>query len=69
VKDRLTPQWKCDKHPKYKGTKAPDNNCLTCLELYATVSLTAPRSPHKPTRSHKNKKRYSRKRKHRANEE
>lgn len=52
----------CPKHPKYTGKKVPKSECSTCLELY--FKLQSPRSPHKPTKSHKDKSKYSRKTKH-----
>jgi hypothetical protein len=53
---------KCRKHPHYIGNKIPEYECSECLELY--FLLKHPRAPHKPTRLHKDKSKYSRKTKH-----
>jgi len=54
----------CPKHPKYKGKKIPVNECSQCLEFY--LSLQKPRVTHRPTRTMRNKKLYSRKNKFRC---
>jgi len=55
---------KCDKHPKYKGKRLSKNQCTGCLALYVQMGkmIRKPLSP--ATRVHKDKSKYTRKRKH-----
>jgi len=50
---------KCTKHPKYLGKGKPQNECLTCLDIY--FNMQGPRAPIKPTKIIKDKSKYSRK--------
>ena len=54
----------CPKHPKYTGHRKPTNECVGCLALY--IQLLTPRLPHKPTRSYRDKSKYTRKTKHKG---
>jgi hypothetical protein len=58
---------KCDKHPKYTGKRQPKYQCWGCLDLYIKLH-SAPRSPHKPTKTFKTAKDYTRKSKHKPEE-
>ena len=51
---------KCTKHPKYKGKRKPNYDCVECLELY--LIMQKPRVLPKPTKKHKDKSKYDRKR-------
>lgn len=55
---------RCEKHPKFKGTKIPKTECACCLALYFRVKRSAPRMPIKVTKVIKSKKIYTRKNKH-----
>lgn len=59
---------KCAKHPRYKGKRAPKRECLECLSLYAMFGMIRkPIAP--PTRSFKDKSKYTRKSKHKKLDE
>ena len=55
--------FKCEKHPKYKGKRKPKYECETCLTMYFTLRKS-PRVLPKPTKVFKDKTKYTRKRKH-----
>ena len=55
---------KCPKHPKFKGSKEPKNQCPVCTEMFLLLSR-APRTGVKPTKVFKDKSKYNRKEKHR----
>lgn len=58
----------CDKHPKYKGKKKPTNGCADCLKLYLLLH-NKPRTPIPPTRVMRDKSKYTRKTKHKKDED
>lgn len=55
---------KCERHPKYRGKRQPKYECLGCLSLYFKMH-SSPRAPHKPTKQISSGKIYTRKPKHR----
>jgi hypothetical protein len=52
---------RCIKHPKYDGKKKPKHECVECLELY--LSMPHVRAPIRPTKTFKDKSKYSRSKK------
>ncbi len=58
--------FKCDKHPKYKGKKVPKYQCLVCYALYLKIK-NKPRILPMPTKIIKDKSKYNRKKKHKDN--
>lgn len=56
----------CSKHPKYKGKALPKHECTECLSLY--YKFKTPRVLPKPTKVIKDKKKYTRKNKHKNRE-
>lgn len=54
---------RCSKHPKYKGNKAPTNQCGECLSLYTALKgHRVPIPP--PNKVHRDKSKFYRKEKH-----
>lgn len=55
---------KCTLHPKYRGKRITKRECTQCLSLYLFLH-SRPRLPIPPsTKAFKNKKTYTRKKKH-----
>jgi hypothetical protein len=54
---------KCDKHPKYLGKRKPKNECETCLSMYLNLRRDRIKLP-RPQPPHRDKSKFSRKRKH-----
>lgn len=50
----------CEKHPKYDGTKEPNNECSDCLSYYLALH-ERPRFPIRPTKVIKDRSKYNRK--------
>ena len=60
---------KCNKHPKYKGVKRPINNCIECLNFWSSFGANKTRETLPPNKVFKDKSKYSRKDKHRIDDE
>ena len=59
---------KCLKHLKYNGKRLPKYECLECLNYYYKLK-TGLRAPIKATIKHRDKSKYTRKIKHKKEEE
>jgi len=57
---------RCGKHPKYMGKGKPRTQCERCLEIY--LLMCKPRMPIKPTKLIRDRSKYSRKPKHKNND-
>lgn len=58
---------KCKKHPQYKAKRKPTAECVECLEIW--LALQTPRVGVYPTKKHKDKTKYSRKKKKESSDE
>ena len=56
----------CKRHPDYDGKRKPTNGCVDCMKLY--LAMRKPRAPIVPTKTHKDKTKYTRKTKHKSKE-
>lgn len=58
----------CSKHPKYKGKRLPKSECGECLAIYIMMGNLLRKTIAIPTgtKQHKDKKKYTRKTKHKA---
>ena len=60
---------KCDKHPKYNGSKKPRTDCDQCWKIYLKKQERKKRVPIRPTKVIPDKTKYTRKKKHKKKEE